>query len=121
RDRDDDGFFVPLGAEGNRTFVRELHRVVQQVGDDLVQSVAVAIDWRKIVANVQIEGQLVLPDEWSKCAGAVAQEVGQMKRCHLPVHVPSLDLGNVEYVVDQSRQALGFRVDDAQEVLLYRG
>jgi hypothetical protein len=45
----------------------------------------------------------------------------QVDRRHMPFGMARLDLGHVQHLVDQARQALGLGHDDAQELLALRG
>ncbi len=97
----------------------ELHRVGEQVEDDLAQPRDVADDGRRNVAFEHVGGVEVLLD------GAGRDEVerrldalAQIERLRLDVHPPGLDLREVEDVVDDRQERVAGIADGRGVVVL---
>jgi hypothetical protein len=99
--------FARLRGDGQHdlALVGELHRIGEQIQDDLAQPCHVADDRRRNVAFEHVRGVEMLLD------GARADEVerrldalAQVERLRLDVHPPGLDLREIEDVVDDRQQ-----------------
>ncbi len=81
-----------LAAQHDRAaWPSELHRVVEQVGDHLMESVTIAEDPGQVLVQADVERQLCQRDERTERSGQVGEQLGHVDAVHLPVHVPGFD------------------------------
>ena len=88
--------------------------------DHLLQPVVVAADRRQVARNLLLELQPGLFHDRRERAGTPIEQRGGIDALIAPLHLARLDLGHVEYVVDQTGQPLALGGDDLQELLLGR-
>ena len=116
-DRDPD-----LAVDSRRAHVdlpagrRELHRVREQVEDDLLDPSLVAVDHVDLRIGGERDTDPVLRRALAHHHDAALERLPKGERVHLELDLSRLDLGEVEDVVDQREQMVPRR-DDVVEVL----
>ena len=110
-----------LHAQRNAAAVRELERVGEQVGDDLLQPLAVGLDrQRQFRIDRDVEFQPLVGRHLAEGAVDVVLNVGEALRRDVQRHGARLDLREIQDVVDQREQLRARRVDGARELDLLR-
>jgi hypothetical protein len=94
----------------------ELGRVREQVHHHLDQPVAVAADRRAGRLQVGRQRDPPLGGHPAGRGDALLDDLPQVAALDLPLHLPGLDLREVEHVVDQPGQPVRLAHDDLQEV-----
>src|SRR6185503_13550751 len=93
-----------VAADGYPAFVRgELHRVRQQVDEDLLDGAAVGQHGNG-ASDIGIQRQVLVLGAPGYHAQRFRQQLRQVERLHVELHAAGLDLRHVEDVVDVFEQ-----------------
>ena len=99
----------------------ELGGVGQEIHHDLDEAVTVRPHpGAAPPRQVQLQPLAPLLQELADADGRLFDDLRQVELVGLPVHVAGLDLGQIQHLIDQTREALGFAHQDAEEVLALR-
>ena len=116
-DTEDEFVALAARAEANLASGRELHRVGQQVQEDLRDPHRVAeAGRRQIVRLLDFEPQVPGGRAVAQHPGGLLDELRRVERHRLDLELARLDLREIEDVVDDRQQQLA-RVEDASEGL----
>ena len=103
-DHENDRIRQHVAAHGDPAFVRgELHRVRQQVDEDLLDGAAVGEDGNG-ASDIGIQRQALVLGAPGHHAQRLRQELRQVELLHVELHAAGLDLRHVEDVVDDFEQ-----------------
>src|SRR6516162_1948220 len=113
---------VRFGLDGNFARISELDGVANKIDQNLSQSSAVTMAWWQFRGHLDFEGQLFVSRQRlqraADCLGNVLNGViGEFED-----ELASLNLGQIEHVIDQSQQvpAIGLKAFEYAEHLLGR-
>src|SRR5690606_8924701 len=102
-----------INAQSNTTVLGKLHRVGEQVLDDLLHALLVGIEMRwQVVAHLDLEIQPAILRDMGKVLAEVICQVNHRDIIDDDIHLAFLDLGNIENVVDQVQQVRAGTVDN---------
>ena len=96
----------------------ELHRVAEQVDDDLLEAELVGLHQADVVGHLHGELDAVLHGSLADDRDGVVQGGGHREDCRLQPHLARLDLGQVQDLVEQLQQVSARAVDVAEVLLL---
>ena len=95
-------------AHGDFTGLGELHRIAEQVEQDLADSCGVALHAAVFEAlPVALDLQLLFTGVRGQQIHDAVGEAGQVEVRHLEAELPGFELGEVEQVVEDHQQAFG--------------
>src|SRR5689334_3340891 len=106
------------GDDGDAPPVGELHRVRQQVQQDLTHLRAIGIEGWTLQADVDDELQRFLPDHRLDLLRDLGDDITELDVLEMQRHLARLDLCEVEDVVDEREEMLGGGPPAAQRVTL---
>ncbi len=107
------------GAHGHPAAVRrELHRVGQQVIEDLLHLASVRLNRLEVVGGVHVQGDPAGRSFFADDGMAAPQQLRDPDRLQIERHLPGFHLGEVEDVVDQRQQMLAAPENLADEFAL---
>jgi hypothetical protein len=98
------GLLHARNAEPHRAVLGELAGVAKQVEEDLAQPHIVGVDRADPLGRIERELVLVLLGERPRGAEDLLDDRLDRHRFEGQIHLPGLDLGEVEDVVDQAQQ-----------------
>ena len=96
----------------------ELHRVAEQVDDDLLEAELVGLHQADVVGHLHGELDAVLHGSLADDRDGVVQGGGHGEDCRLQPHLARLDLGQVQDLVEQLQEVSARAVDVAEVLLL---
>ncbi|CAA9477372.1 MAG: hypothetical protein AVDCRST_MAG38-1774, partial [uncultured Solirubrobacteraceae bacterium] len=105
---------LAAGGDRDRALLRELARVRQQVEEDLAHLRRVADDRPHVVGDARRERVAVPLDDPRGRARGLADHLRHVERLAHDLHLPRLDLRQVEHVVDEAEQVLAGPADALQ-------
>ena len=120
------GFVVVVifkhGPHGDRAFAGELDRVVNQVGEDLLEPQRVAHQRQRRVAVHQADQlQAFLVGRGGEHGQGVLEQIAQVERGAVEHQLAGFDFREVENLVDDAEQVVGRLFDGVQVIELARG
>ena len=95
----------------------KLGRVGQQVQQHLQNAVGVGLEHGRLVGQLHLHLGRALAEHFGRGRHRALHQCAHVHGGHMPFGVTRFDLGHVQHLVDQARQALGFGHDDAHELL----
>ena len=109
------------GAQGDCAMARELHRVGQEIDEDLLDAHRVAAQQsRQLGVDIHHYRQLLLVGAFANEVGGLLEGVAQGEVDGFEGDLVGLDLRQVENVVDDAQQVLGGGADLLDPVELHR-
>src|SRR5712691_3749287 len=99
------------------TLGRELHCVTDEVHEDLIQAVGVAVDGALQSGRPDLELDLALGDGRTEALGHARRDRDRIDRSRLELELAGLELRDVEDLADQPDHALGRLPDDPHVAL----
>jgi hypothetical protein len=97
--------------------VAELRRVRQEVEHHLDHAVEVRNDRRHVLRQASNDLDVPFLEDLAHGGQRIGDHVLHVDRRLRPLGLARFDLGEIEHLVDETRQALGFLRDDAEEFL----
>jgi hypothetical protein len=118
------GHALARGVGGDRqphfAVLGVLHRVHEQVSQDLSDQSAVGFDERYVALDVGHERHPLLVDEWAKRAAQLCGESAEVTVLDLCLQSASLGLGDVEQLIHETEQISGRRFHERDLVSIGR-
>ncbi|MPN42450.1 hypothetical protein SDC9_190007 [bioreactor metagenome] len=101
-------------------FGHELGRIGQQIDHDLQQTVVIRPQHRHLLRQAGLDHRSAVAEQLRRGINGMIDQLPHVHVRIMPFSVPRLDLGQVQHLIDQTRQTLGLGDDDAQEALARR-
>src|SRR4051812_49778196 len=90
--------------DANAALVREFDGILEQVGNDLRQVMAIRANERLFRADVDFQIELLLSDLWLDAREHIVQHLRHENRSGRQGDLSRFDLGEIEHVVDHAKQ-----------------
>src|SRR6516225_4610202 len=111
---------VRFGLDGNFARISELDGVANKIDQNLSQSSAVTMAWWQFRGHLDFEGQLFVSRQRLQRAADGLRDVLNAVIGKFEFELASLDLGQIQHIVDESKQVLTVSLkslEDAQHLL----